>query len=678
MTIHKIVGKHTTGDVRDYVGTAGELFYDDSTGLIRLADGFTAGGNALKLNEFEDQFVMMATSGDSWPELATSISTDGVRWTQAFSTTEFVDSGPDYESVEFFQTAIGGGRIVYLGYDYDAGQNCLFWADAANQAGNRSFSPASFEADTANGMDSGCLWIEDVQYINNYFVAVGYQQRYENDYNGGSSVKYPYWAYSADGEHWEYGSIDYTYMRKIIDTSDNLIEAYTHGLRAETVGGGGNAGIMITLRFYNYTWTGSPGFFYLADVRSQLNAQTYSGIPGLTDQTVPWLANYSNVGFRSVWHDDHGWVVWSNGNGQIHFNNSADPRAGKWRTSDWWQVARKVFGYGNTCIYNAAAGRLADGNSYFIMSGTDGRYYATRDQGRSWIGGVIGGAYAQNISGLDRGMNTVIYFDDNTDWDYGNYYNITKVKISGSNIDAMNGIFYAHRNNSTEWVLYGLDNIAIDSTEWDGYDNYSARCTFSFGDAMDYLVYGAGSFIAIDNDAPYVWRTTDLTADWNWEETYPVFDGNSPNDWTWQAGNWSATIAQYHFQGPCSGIGCISFGRIGTHSGLLRSDSRRISGRTNVLNLADNFSVSVMNGVQGGENLGIGTIELRPGLPGGLWSMGTSYWQGPGTAIYSDSDGPEYTNVSIDVWNPNNGDGATWTFKYDGIYYGGEKIVSAP
>ena len=77
MTIHKIVGKHTTGDVTNYVGSPGELFYDDATGLIRLADGYTEGGNALELNQFEDQFVMLVSDVPD-VEAATSISTDGV------------------------------------------------------------------------------------------------------------------------------------------------------------------------------------------------------------------------------------------------------------------------------------------------------------------------------------------------------------------------------------------------------------------------------------------------------------------------------------------------------------------------------------------------------------------------------------------------------------------------
>ena len=679
MTIHKIVGKHTTGDVRDYVGSAGELFYDDITGLIRLADGVTAGGNALKLNEFEDQFVMMATSGSSWPELATSISNDGVRWTQAFSTTEFVDIGGDYESVDFYQMAIGGGKIVYLGYDNNTNNNCLFWADSANQAGNRSFSPATYQGDTDNGMDT-CLWIEDVEFINDYFIAVGYQERYEQ-YNGDLHyVKYPYWAYSSDGEHWQYGKIDYSYIRQIIDAADADLGVHTYGIRAEGVGGGGNAGILITLRFYDYQYAGSPGFFYLNDAQSSMNPQTYSGLPNFTDNYPVFLANYGNVGFRSVWHDDHGWIVWSNFNGSVYFNDNTDPRDGKWRTSNWWHVAKSAFGYNNTCIYWAAAGRLKDGYSYVMMTGQDGRYYATRDQGRTWLAGVIGGAYNQNIASIDTGVSTVLHFNSSTNWYNNQYYDIVKVKITDSNIEQMNGIFLAHRNNSEQFVLYDLAGIAVDSTDWGSYTAGSALCTFSYGNRMDYLTYGAGTFIAVDYSAPFVWSVSDLTTDWNWDHYEPLFDtGNTPNDWDWKAGNWTATIAKNQFDGPWAGIGCISFGRIGTHSGLLRSDSRRISGRTNVLNLADNFSVSVMNGVQGGENLGTGRIELRPGVPGGLWSIGAGYWLGPGTAIYSDNhSSPEYSDVSIDVWNHNNGDGATWSFRYDGIYYGGVKVVNTP
>lgn len=683
MTIHKIVGKHTTGDVRNYVGSVGELFYDDATGLIRLADGFTEGGNALKLNEFEDQFVML-TSWMSDPEAATSISTDGVNWTDAFGSTEYVDQGGDYEEVQFYQTAVGGGHIVYLGWDNDVGQNCLFWAETANQAANRSFSPASMMADENNGMDTGCLWLEDVQYINGYFVAVGYQERYETYDGDPNYVKYPFWSYSETGEHWKYGKIDYSYVRTIIDAIDADIGQHTYGIRMESVGGGGNAGMMFTMRFYNWDWAGSPGFFYLQDVDSVMNVTSHSGIPPMLDNTAPFLSNYDSVGFRSVWHDDHGWMVWSNFDGLVYFNESVNPLEGKWRGTSWYNVSEREFGYGGTCIYYAAAGRLKDGNSYLIMTGTDGRYYATADQGRSWSVGLIGPAYYQGIASIDKGTTTKLYFDDNTNWAYDNYYEWTKVKITGSNIPEMNGIFYVYRYNSTEFRLSydTTGNNWVDSTAWGPiYTVYGATCTFSYTEnAMLYLTYGAGTFIAVEDGFPYVWSTTDLTTPWNWDTMNP-FDpasgditGNTPIDFTWYCGNWKGVLAQFQWQGNWAGIGNISFGRIGTQSGLLRSTSRRVSGRINSLNLADNFSVGVVNGVQGGENIGYGKIELRPGLPGGLWMIGAGYGFGPGTSIGSEDDGTgEYSQVAINTMS-----GDTWSFRSDGIYYNDTLALATP
>jgi len=683
MTIHKIVGKHTTGDVTNYVGSPGELFYDDATGLIRLADGYTEGGNALKLNEFEDQFVML-TSWMGEPEAATSISTDGVNWTDAFGSTEYVDQGSDYESVNFYQTAVGGGHIVYLGYDNDNGDNCLFWAQTANQAANRSFSPASYQADGDNGMDTNCLWLEDVQFINGYFVAVGYQQRTET-YNGGNnSVRYPFWAYSPTGEHWTYGKIDYTYVRTMIDAMDADIGSFTGGIRMESVGGGGNAGMLFTMRFANYDYTGSPGFFYLQDVNDAMNINSHSGIPAMTSNYPIFLANYNDVGFRSVWHDDHGWTVWSNYDGEIYFNENTNPLQGKWRRSSWGYVAEREFGDNSTCIYYAAAGRLKDGNSYLMMTGLDGRYYATADQGRSWLAGVIGESYSQDVDTLDRGVSTIINFTNDTDWDDGgSYYTWTKVKITGSNITEMNGIFYAYRNNSTEFRLsydQNGDNW-VDSTEWPSYNSDSATCIFSYAEyARNYLTYGAGTFIAVDDGGYYVWSTTDLATPWNWDGMIPVdpatgdYTGNTPMDFTFYSGNWKAVLAQYQWQGNWSGAGSISFGRIGTQSGLLRSQSRRISGRLNSLNLADNFSVGVVNGVQGGENIGYGKIELRPGLPGGMWFIGAGYGFGPGTSIGSEPDGSdEYNRVAITIMAGN-----VWSFRTDGIYYNNILALATP
>ena len=682
MTIHKIVGKHTTGDVRDYVGSAGELFYDDATGLIRLADGFTEGGNALQLNQFEDQFVMLS-SYVGWPEAATSISTDGVNWTDAFASTEYVDVGGDYENVNFYQMAVGGGHIVYLGWDNDiGGDSCIFWAETANQAANRSFSLASMMADGDNSMDTSCLWLEDVQFINGYFIAVGYQQRNEV-YNGGNNnVRYPFWAYSETGEHWKYGKIDYSYVRTIIDAADADIGGYTYGIRMESVGGGSGAGMMFTMRFNNYQYSGTPGFFYLQDVTGSMNVSTHSGIPPMIAGTAPFLANYNSAGFRSVFHDDHGWMVWSNSNGSVFFNESANPLEGKWRQTSWDQAAQQTFGYGFTCIYWVAAGRLKDGNSYLMMTGRDGRYFATSDQGRSWSAGVIGEPYSQTIESIDKGANTNLYFDYDTDWNDGSdYYTWTKVKITGSNIPEMNGIFYVYRNNQTTFRLsYDTSGSNwVDSTEWGPiYTTYGATCRFSYTEnARLYLTYGEGTFIAVDDGAPYVWSTTDLTTPWDWDTMIPVdpvsgdYTGNTPIDFTWYCGNWKGVIAQFQWQGDWDGIGSISFGRIGTDSGLLRSTSRRVSGRVNSLNLADNFSVGVVNGVQGGEMLGYGKIELRPGLPGGLWMIGAGYGFGPGTAIRSENLVDEYSTVAIDIMNGN-----VWSFRTDGIYYNNVKKVS--
>ena len=676
MAIHKIVGKHTTGDVRNYVGSAGELFYDDATGLIRLADGFTEGGNALVLNEYEDQFVMLTTPA-AWPEAATSISNDAVFWTPALSTAEYVDWYSDYEAVYFNQTAIGGGRIVYLGFDDNVGRNCVFWAESANQAPNRSFSPAANQADEANGFDTSCLWLEDVEYINNYFVVVGYQQRYES-YNGGTNnVKYPFWAYSTNGEHWTYGKVDYSSVRQIIDYADTNLGTHTYGIQIASVGGGGNAGMMFTLRYNSNSYYGTAGFYYLNDVGSSMNPQTHSGLPGITDQYAPFLENYQNAGFRSIWHDDHGWTVWSNNYGMVHFNSNTDPRDGKWRSVSWQEVARRAFGSTSTCIYWAAAGRLKDGKSYIMMTGNDGRYFATADQGSNWLAGVIGNAHNYTVNDISTGTNTQIILGGNTNFYGGGYYDIVKIKIAGSNIPEMNGYFYGHRiNNDTFRLSYNGAEDYVDSSAWASYNSGSATCYFSYGNRMDFLTYGAGTFMAVDHTAPYVYSVTDLTTPWDFETIEPYdpvsgdITGNNPTDFTWYAGNWKAVAAQISWNGPWDGVGCISFGRIGVHSGLLRSNSRRIAGRTNVLNLADNFSVDVINGVQGGEMIGYGHIELRPGLPGGLWTIGAGYFYGPGTSIGSEALDNEYTTVAITLIN-----GGTWSFRSDGIYHNGVRKV---
>jgi hypothetical protein len=381
-------------------------------------------------------------------------------------------------------------------------------------------------------------------------------------------------------------------------------------------------------------------------------------------------------------------MVWSNNDYSVWFNESANPLEGKWRRTSWSTAAEQTFGSNAYCIYYVAAGRLKDGISYLMMCGPDGRYFATADQGRSWKAGVIGEPYSQSIDDLGTGTTTIIFFNNDTDWDNGNsHHNWNKVKITGSNVPEMNGIFYAYRNTNLEFRLSYTPNSSnwVDSTAWTGtYTDGSATCTFSYTEyAKSFLTYGAGTFIAVDDGAPYVWSTTDLTTPWNWDVEIPVdpatgdYTGNTPTDSTLYSGNWKGVNAQYQWLGAWAGIGTICFGRIGTDSGLLRSNSRRISGRTNVLNLADNFSVGVVNGVQGGENIGYGRIELRPGLPGGLWMIGAGYvgggfGVGSGTSIGSEEDlTGEYNRVAINLFND------TWSFRPDGIYFNNVNVLSS-
>jgi hypothetical protein len=45
MTIHKLKSIKILGvDTDEYVGSAGTIFYDDETGILRLSDGTTLGG----------------------------------------------------------------------------------------------------------------------------------------------------------------------------------------------------------------------------------------------------------------------------------------------------------------------------------------------------------------------------------------------------------------------------------------------------------------------------------------------------------------------------------------------------------------------------------------------------------------------------------------------------------
>jgi hypothetical protein len=45
MTVHKVVsGRVNTTDVNHFIGEKGQLFYDETVGILKLSDGHTAGG----------------------------------------------------------------------------------------------------------------------------------------------------------------------------------------------------------------------------------------------------------------------------------------------------------------------------------------------------------------------------------------------------------------------------------------------------------------------------------------------------------------------------------------------------------------------------------------------------------------------------------------------------------
>ena len=620
----------------------GEPGVELDTHKMKIGDGSTAwndlayaagggGGERDTENLFVKLSGMYGDIDQNWQGVI-SVSEDGLNWTPSTYNQENTGlNGGDVQRI-----AVGGGRVVYVTYDYESDRNQLRWAYNPFDKPNLATSDVSRRGPHGEDIE----W-QNVRYVNGLFVAVGnYYDSVRNDYD------YPYAVYSTDGNVWTKINFDLDYVNGKIEDERNADTTSFDGIGAYEVAYGGG-GYLISLHYGPYDGTTSnrlpAGAFYVTDLSVTLDGDNWTGdVPGT------YLGAFDGIG----------WVAWSSydaltSNGSVlHINASTDPTAGSWVEVDLDVVGQDLIGQSPGYIYDVAAGTI-DGVSW-IVAGTEGYgAFASNDQGASWR---VVQTSAETYSIDYVGDTNPAYY---TTWDDVYPNSGERITISGSGIAQLDGVRYSNYENgpngwgnylytdvglttglnSTSWGdvsfnanplvtgrygdhtvvvndatglevgmkaegyngsgLYGVSadlygdtdpNVitAIDGTNvtmkypWHGNDGSSESVEFrplllrSYGDGIASLAFGDGAFIGTGtNYSSRAYRTTDLVT-WT-ATTY----GDQKNNW----GDWN-----YNY------INSVAYGAVSTPKALLRNSSETLPGYTNYLSVSDTLDVKITGG----------------------------------------------------------------------------------
>jgi len=691
----------------------GEPGVELDTRQMKIGDGISAwndlayaAGGAGGEQSTENMFVKLSGQygniDENWQGVI-SVSEDGLNWTP--STYNQWNTGRNAGDVN--RLAVGGGRVVYVTYDYESECDQLRWAYNPFDKPNLATSDVSRRG--PHGEDIN--WY-NVRYVNNMFVAVGsYYDTDRNDYY------YPYAAHSTDGNVWTRINFDLSYINgKIID-EENADTSNFNGIGAYEVAYGGG-GYLISLHYGPQDSTTSnrlpAGAFYVTSLDITLNGTNWTGgIPGT------YLGAF----------DGMGWVAWSSydavtSNGSVlHINASTDPTAGSWTAVDLDTVGQDLIGQPAGHIYDVAAGTI-DGVSWIVAGTEHYGAFASNDQGASWR--VV----------QTRAEDYAISYVDNTSpakyttWEDSYPDDGEKITILGSGIAQLDGVRYSnYMNGPAGWGyylytdkeltvplnaagwgdytfnanplvtgrygdhtvvvstasglvvgmqaegyggsplvtvsddMYGGDPntiTAIDGTNvtmkypWHGDDGDSESIEFypvlkrSYGDGIASLAYGDGAFIGTGaNNSERTYRTTDLVT-WT-AATY----GNQKNNW----GNWD-----YNYTNS------VAYGAVSTPKALLRNSSETLPGYTNYLSVSDTLDVKITGGdpewsatdqayPSGAPGYGEGILRIDPAK--NSWNIG-SVMSAEG---YQDEN--NYGSYGVGI-------GTYWSGDYDPTDYGTE------
>lgn len=681
----------------NWVGTnptlaQGEPGVELDTHKMKVGNGSTAwndlayvslGGDAE--STVENMFVKLdGMDGDTgyldWAGVV-SVSNDGLNWTPGIFNAEFTER----QAWDINGAAIGGGRMVYMTYEYANDSDFSTNRVELRWAHNPFEKPQKPTSDCVRRGPHGedITW-NNVRYTGEMFVAVGYY--YDNDR---SDFNYPIAVYSTDGDTWTQINIDLDFVNGKIQDERTANGDDVNGLEATDVVYGAD-GWLITAHWGTYDNTNlsrnPAGAWYVTNLSTHLNGATWTvQIPGA------WIAAF----------DGHGWVAWANRSGYsgpyvtvsggpaFYFNSNSDPRTGSWSTVDYNEVLLAQTGRTDNCILSVAAG-IVDGTNWIVVA--DGIYgaLATSDQGVTWRV-IQTEAYNMSIRYISDTNPVAITVHENDSPNTGE-----KVTISGSGILELNGTFYArYYNGAAGWGTYLYRNWdgssfsdPVDGGSWGDTSVYVSRhITGRFGDRtvevddVNGLVVGMAaegycslsSFNQDNQDdrlAPNTIQSIDVVNStvtmlypWNGHDdsseqidfvpklyrsegdgihsiaygngAFVGFGWNSSSRGykttdmtTWTSSSRAQEALGWNQPWDDNYHSTIYYGAVTTHGALLRSDSDAVSGYTNYLSVSDTFQVNVVNGDPewtdsgNASDFGTGLISIDPQI--GHWVMGTT------------------------------------------------------
>ena len=233
-------------DAEAYIGTKGEIFYDQDVGALRLSDGQTPGGNPITTGGSVSRYVAVNTDG------VISGSYNGIDWNDYTSNLDGIG-----------RVAVGPTKIVYIAdSSVDNDFDTLWYADSYDT-----------EPTEVGGMPEKDL--SEVKYFKSIskFVAVG---------EGASG---PELHYSSDGVTWISSSIDPTYLTEL----DVAGEIYFSDISENSAG------------FFILSNKAALGGFFLSDITDTMDASTHIDLSNVTDadlDEISWVDSGVFIG----WH----------------------------------------------------------------------------------------------------------------------------------------------------------------------------------------------------------------------------------------------------------------------------------------------------------------------------------------------------------------------------------------
>lgn len=383
-------------------------------------------------------------------------STDGLVWSEPFNT-----------GINIGKVAIGAGKIVYTGSDGDGNITTPYglWTTSA-----WNVAPTLVQG-TNN------YYFNEVHYLGNKFVAVGYQS---------VSPKVPAFAYSNDGENWTMGNVDPEYIDVIGDGNN---------LEFTDVGYNGVGYFIIGI----LSGEGLAGGFYTTDLTQLLDEGSFV-IPENFPTDARQLVYSSYEGGES-------WGSWSafSYDGKKWWSTFNEDPSQPWNFMTGWDLTEVLFystGLNDLAITEATIGRItaSDGNLYtvWMLSTANGQVI--------WWPHVPAGPFVIVPEPFSISLDSVLSSGPVTISTTGDYspLNGERITISGATgLPDINESYFVYGLGNNVYRLYSNSDLTSEvyGDSWSGsYNHNSATIKLSRGTYIDALGYGDGKFFAGNDD----------------------------------------------------------------------------------------------------------------------------------------------------------------------------------